>query len=323
MKKTTLLLMGVMFLVATGCQKTEELVPGAKATVSETSAIAVVDGRLNFATKELYVQTVKHLVAHQGELLTWEKQFSDYTSMRRAFESITSEQFEQMIEEKAYDKYRGVLSLVQDGDDKELAINIEDHVVATLVSDKGLVQIGTDVYKIGHDKTVKFSHYAPGMENSDYALTDAGKGVTVALINRREYTSPTLRGARGETNRLEEYWVGWSKRRLVATVYDWGSDLFDDAHIGFQTKHQRRFSGIWFAEDIPSLGYSGYGSYQVYSNGIPIGSPVPFSVPSTSTSGSYINQTLAYDLYRHDFIEVHTVHFGNCNDGNYREMRIN
>jgi hypothetical protein len=326
MKKITTLLTVAVIWIASSCQGPENLAPGATPTANDgTAPIAVVDGRLRFATQEVYDRTVKFLMAHQNDLPTWEKQFRGYTSMRTAFESITTEQYEQMIEKNLFDNYRNILSLVPSGSEKEVTINIEDHLVSTVVSNKGLVQIGTDVFKITRDKVIKFSKYTSGMEQQEFATSDPSRGVTVGVIKRRNLSPTILAGARvaGEINLLNEYWVGSSKRRLIGTIYDWDAGGVYSTHIGLQTKHQRRFLGSWFAESIGNIGLNGSGSYQTYYNGIPQGTPTAFDTGNYSSSwDNYINYTLQYGGNpTYQYVTVTCNFFGIGTDGQPKSLQ--
>ncbi|MBC3787299.1 hypothetical protein [Spirosoma utsteinense] len=265
---------------------------------------------------------MKYLVNHQSELSAWEKQFEGYVSMRNAFESITAKQYEEMIEHNLYDNYKDVLSVIPSGDEKEIVANIEDRVASTVVNDRGLIQIGSDVYKIDRDKVVKFSKYTTGIEGNQYSSSNVAEGITVNAIKRGLFKSSSVRGARpnDERNNIIEYWHNTSKRRLIGTVYDWGPGITEGVHIGLQTKHQRRLTGIWYAEEIPSINLIGSGSYQTYQNGVPVGGPIAFNTGTLSSSNNnYLNYTIQYGgSYGYSFVSVSSTHSGTCKDNNFR-----
>ena len=322
MKKSLSLLLGVAVLAVVSCQKTEELKPNSRGVaMDEAAAVRVVDGRLSFANQAAYDKTMKYLVGHQSELAAWEKQFEGYVSMRSAFESITTEQYEEMIERNLYDNYKDVVSVIPSGDEKEIVANIEDRVASTVVNNRGLVQIGSDVYKIGRDKVVKFSKYVAGMENQ-YNISNAAEGITVNAVKRTLFKSSAARGARpsDERNNSLEYWHNTSLRRLIGTVYDWDPGITEGVHIGLQTKHQRRLTGIWYAEAIPSINLSGSGSYQTYQNGVVIGGPTPFNTgPLSLGNENYLNYTIQYGgSNSYSYVSVTSTHSGTCKDNNFR-----
>jgi hypothetical protein len=252
------LLLASAMISFVACNK-EELV---KADQQAAADIALVDGRLKFASEEVLKNTIKALSAHQqkDELNKWEQQWPGFVSMRTAFDQITEQDIVK-IATKGTQGYSGYLTLVGVGEDKEVVRNIDSPVLATLASKDGIILVGDNALKFHYDKLIKVKDFDETKLATlmSAKAANAAQGLESFEVKRVIIGSRSQPSASGrEVNCIHDYWHGNSiccKKRLVgeiwASVYAYNSYLWE--HIGGRTKHQKRTSGIWYGEGVQEL----------------------------------------------------------------------
>jgi hypothetical protein len=122
--------------------------------------ISLVNGRLKFSSRKAFDKTLAELAKQQSpeELNKWEGQWKGFVSMRTAFARITEQDIARIAASgtKGYD---GCLTLVGEGEDKEVVRNVDSHVMATLVNKDGIVLIGAQAFKFNYNSLIRVSNY--------------------------------------------------------------------------------------------------------------------------------------------------------------------
>ncbi|GAB3911518.1 hypothetical protein GCM10028803_53160 [Larkinella knui] len=141
----------------TSCEKPERLEFEVIGNSTEQSirkaaqSITVIDGRLKFATTEAFSQAVKELNS-TTDLLSWEKQFAGYKSMRRAFKELNEEEL--ATDPKKFNEAQKIAKRITEEDGVSFERTIVDATLATLVSSQGLLQIGDSLHLIGDQQVL-------------------------------------------------------------------------------------------------------------------------------------------------------------------------
>lgn len=273
---------------------------------AQQASVAVQDGVLSFDSETTLKATLEALSKNsQPENLDkWEKQWAGFTSMRRAFNSINEEE-QSKIAENGLAGYEGFVSLIPDKEDKEAVRNISDPVWATLANRQGLLLVGGTAYVFSYAKISKIANhqrYAKEellrMARQTNRSTDQ---VQLFMIQRRKMKTNgqevNVKNGRvniaynNEAVCTQGYWHGgWAccSKRFVGEIEGEGTDNEPfNQDISFTkiiaiSKHQRRSSGIWWADAVPKLELNSQATLNFYQ-----GSSV--TTETLTTGGTLVN----------------------------------
>ncbi len=248
--------------------------------------VKVVNGVLVFANQQEFDNTVTALRNKDSKVLDeWETQFTEFTSIRKAYNSITEADMIKIGETQSLEGYENFMVLIDSGEDKEAMRIISSNAIATLFNQNGLVIINQNAYKYKFDKVLKMSK--PSANDLLELAKPYPNSPKISLIDlERKINGVSIKGIKNgrvmgilNDHCLTEYWVGNSKRRIVGesnSNKNWEGTIFNS--INCKAKHQRRLAGIWWAQDVTKISLS-ITSYLKYTSS---GSPVPGLFPNPS-----------------------------------------
>jgi hypothetical protein len=240
-----LYLIAVFAFVA--CNREEPTAPNQQ----RADAIEVKDGRLHFASEELFRATIKQLGQQQNALAEWEKQFSGFTSMRTAFSQLTDEDYYKIASGNLA-PYQDIVTVIGEGEEKEAMRVISDGILATLVSKDGFLYVGNKAYKFSWDQMHIVEDFtAEKLKGINF---EAGQGTgefkTMPIVHRlkRIQNQPLPSGKTAASIWcIKEYDFNGKKRMAGDIDYTDAGDFYSSANV--MTKHQQRILGVWYAQN--------------------------------------------------------------------------
>lgn len=331
MKKLTwslVLCLVVLFGIFTSCNNDDAVeTTESSVTITDAQNITIEKGMLKFASAADLESTIASLIKDQNSLEQWESQFSDYTSMRTAYENISEKDIEMITNNKLDHKFKNIVTITGNDDDLEARMHIDDLVLATLTNENGLLQIGDQVYKITYNTLYKASEKniesLLAIEELKNNKSMEESGIETFEVTHQYYTingSDTYKADRTCDKRY------WKKNRKRLKGEQWTTNigsLYSGA--GARTKHQKRSLRIWWRDRTQKLRLKLNGSYTQVFNGI----PQP-SVTVNSDSG-WKNDD-GREAYTFDFCinvscsfsinNLTSTHECICDDGNYEKCDI-
>ncbi|RMG19537.1 MAG: hypothetical protein D6730_21330 [Bacteroidetes bacterium] len=198
----------------------------------------------------VYLKTFDFLFKNQGQLDNWEKTFEGFKSMRTAFEEITDEEQQMMARNGSIKGYENVISIIRNKEGElEETINIEHPIIATLVNEDGLIQIGDVVHKYTRNKIIRLKNASQKQVEelklvNDQNLPSFGK---ISPIIRN--TTPLNSSRAGNNTSWTTYDAG--KKRVKGQL-----EYYNDGNTkGYSgcTHHSKKKFGIWWASKTNSL----------------------------------------------------------------------
>lgn len=158
--KNIIYLFALIFLVGS-CQKTTNDEITANEVSMKGNVIPLVsnvtskEGRLVFKSKSDFNSTIKVLFENQKKIENFETQFSGFTSNKQAFERIDST-FLRSVNYN-FDLVSNYAIIIETPEGKSLERVIDNHLLASLFNDEGILQIGDSIFKFSYDFTYKFN----------------------------------------------------------------------------------------------------------------------------------------------------------------------
>lgn len=239
--------------------------------------IIVIDGRLKFSDSKAFGKTVSEL-NKTVNFDQWEQQFEGFTSLRSAYRRINLEEVANNA--ASLKALEAVMIKEQSSDGDSFERSIVDPLLATLVNEKGLLQVGDSLYKIS-DKQVRKTHVKniDEIDNlnsrqvivkkpSKYGLSKGGRIAGTKEIDEYEYVTYY---ADGRQHRYKSN--GWA-------VNYWFENY---RSTGIRVTHQRKVTFGWSWSNAFDWSASGY--WYITSNTTP---PIAIvSLPVLSASISY------------------------------------
>jgi hypothetical protein len=325
--RSTLLMVGlILFLFA--CDK-QENAPSKSA--ADGNEVRLESGALRFASEQAFESTLTTLQKNQSKLDAWEKKFSGFVSMRTAFNSITDRDIAIITSQGSTKGYDSFLTIIGEGDDKEAVMNVDDDLLATLLNKDGILYIGDALYKVNYRKLVKVSDFKSNKVDlstlGSVTSSDQSRGITVADVKHRYMGAPgNVKNAR-EVTCIKDYWHGNAlccKKRFVGQLYTTEVGfLYSSA--GAKSVHQRRTSGIWWADKIPEIQVRVQGEFVQHYSGMPsITAPVNYdSGVQIDDSGDKENFQFCVNAPCEFSINwMNSYHYGKCDDYQVRECNL-
>jgi hypothetical protein len=318
--QTTLIALGLV--VMTGCaldssDPTPTADTGGTAEVSE--ALSVVDGRLVFSSKEAYEATVKHLATPGVSLDAWEAEIPGFTSMRSAYHQAADAAEELESIDALVAAHGRVLAVRGAGDEQEAVMLVEDDTMARLINAEGMLQIGSDVYKVTYDALYRVDAKEASTVEQLRELSGSAPAQTLANVEASKVSRTSQELFARVDECTAEYSSGGTKRLKGETFNTNLGVLYSSA--GARSKHQIRRLRIWWRDRTNSLRLQVSGSYTQYFQGIPTG-PIPINHDSgwqgddgreAYTFEFCVNSPCEFVLHA-----VHATHSAVCDDGHQR-----
>ena len=258
--------------------KDVETTPLQEQATQQTKEITVENGRLKFVDEKHFRETFDDLMKNQNAkyLGDWEGKFENYVSMKAACNNLTEIDKIKIAESKSSAGYEGFLTIVPDGNDLEAIRNTEHPIHSLLFNKEGIMLIGKHAYKLEFGRILKINNYnlnkidnvLQGILSTDVQITSL-KSIKTATLDRNS----RIKGIDDLDRSCHDV---YGNNRAYTAYFNLFGDLainlfgnidFGGAFSGYFAiaKHRKRFAGVWFNDDAPSLRLNGQ---FLYYNGI-------------------------------------------------------
>ncbi|AXT61451.1 hypothetical protein D1816_14190 [Aquimarina sp. AD10] len=290
--------------------------------------IEVNEGTLTFETQASFENTIEYLMKNQSNLDQWESQFSTFVSMRTAFENISENDIETMSKNNSNSGFENLVTFTEADGEIEARMNIDDLVLATIVNEEGLVQVGASAYKIRYNKLYKVDKSNLDILKSidDLEMKNSLKSNNIESFsvthNYFQFDAGELQ-TKADRDCTKRY---WKKKRKRLKGEQWTTNIGPFySGAGARTKHQKRSARIWWRNKTQRLRLRLNGTYTQYFNGIP-------SPPINVNEDSGWRTDDGREAYTFDFCvnancsfqinSLSSIHECTCDDGNYERCDI-
>ncbi|REA60080.1 hypothetical protein DSL64_15475 [Dyadobacter luteus] len=245
-----------------GFESETPLVPVDNADIQNSARIGLFEDALHFRSKAEFDSTLMYLRENQDKLDIWERDFSNFKSMRTKYNELSDEDLEKTTEQNI-DQYNGLLKIITDKDgETEIDRMIDDPVLSTIVNERGYVIVGDRAYRFSFEE-LSFTD----LKNVDLLknITENKSRIGSIPIESRlvPITSSGRILARVETCSNEYQ----ARRRVKGEI--WITSILEFySGAGVRTKHQRRTAGVWFRQKIDKLALTVNARITQYVSGI-------------------------------------------------------
>ena len=296
----TLLLCSTAFLQSCKDAMLEpEKVETSKSSPLQEGSVNLKDNRLLFSSGTFAEKYLSDLKKSQpdGVNPTYSADIKGFKSMQEKYDELMKYDIGEAIKDGTIENYKDVLEITTDEKGrKDFKIAVRNHLLASIISEKGLIQIGNDVYKIKNGNA-----YRTDEKNIQelYSLEKKSDKVSVVAF---EVTSKSNKSAKVNGNIGEEKskpyiaFGGAATRRFCTRIDIYRGGIFNsDTWYGeFSVRHQRDNWYGWGGLSAGPWSFNAGGSCTfIYSTTtIPniVGWPTINSFPSQS-EGLYYNQS--------------------------------
>jgi hypothetical protein len=238
-----------------------------KSNSSENSSFEVSNGVLKFKDKSSFEIFFKSKIEIFENLKNEVKiNFPDFISMRSAYETLNENEKLEIAKNNSNKGYEGFLTIVENKNGSNAVINTENLILSEMFNKEGLLIVGSDLFKMEFNKVVKLENY---LENE---IDRFKKGQLKREIKEISY-APIRLGNSVKNLRFKDindvqdvdrscHDVYSGNRAFTAEFILWGSIavFWFDVSINQQfyaiqaeVKHKKRFGGVWFQNDAPSI----------------------------------------------------------------------
>ncbi|MFN3852422.1 MAG: hypothetical protein ACK4NY_23500 [Spirosomataceae bacterium] len=234
-----------------------------------TKKIIVENGILKFVDQNHFEETFKQIMNNQNKEFfnKWENQFANFTSMKKAYESISEQDKLKIAKTRSNLGYEGFLTLVEDGDDFIAVRNTEHPIYAMMFNKDGLLIIGNNAYKLERTRGLIVKNYtynkiqdliSTGKLNSDITVN-----TIVTTYKQNSDAKAKIKGISDLSKDCHDLYGPGNNRAFAGNfvLIGDGNWLFPHGYFNsviVQARHRKRTLGIWFAEDATYLKVSGY-----------------------------------------------------------------
>jgi hypothetical protein len=209
------------------------------------SEVSVVSGHLRFRNMTAFTNTVR-LLQKGNNYDAWESQFQGYTSMRRAYTEVSTRFSDKDFDRKELLPYQNVVMARETQGGTSFERVLCDDLLATVVSQKGILQIGDSLYLPLADQ-LRVVH----AKNAD-DLSKGNANVVVRNVERvkSSQTQQPKLGARlaGNTDNYYYYEYTFDGRRHRFIANHWAENYpFYPQYwsTGLRVEHQRKQTFGW------------------------------------------------------------------------------
>ena len=309
-----------VMLFLSSCDKEESI------QSTETSqSITLKNGMIIFNTSDDFEKTIESLMKNQNNLDQWEKNFNGFTSMRTAYDNLSEDDMQKIASNKSSHHFRDILK-ISDDQEPEALMNIDDEVLATLVNEQGLLQIGNEVYKFRYDMLYKTAYKdLDKLANIDnYSKADLkNNNIETFEVSHNYFVTELSENFKADRTCDRRY---WKKDRKRLKGEQWTTNLGSlYSGAGARTKHQKKTLGIWWRNKTQRLRLRLNGNYTQVFQGIP---QPPIAVNEDSGWATDDGR----EAYTFDFCvnvncsfqinSLTSTHECTCDDGNYESCSI-
>jgi len=262
MKKILFVILTTILILSCQNEEQDVQVYNASNEVLDFKGITLkyVDGRIilvSLKDAEMLVEDLNQ--GKNSQVILWLNQLPKYTSAFQAFDNITEKTLEATKGNVSAFKSFLYLNREENGD-----ISFEpliDHpILQFLINDKGILQIGDDIYKFERDQAIKVPLSLLQNGFDDNKLKSFSEYEVVPIVREFDQTIQT-RGA-DYPNCTTTYSVPGGSRRIKGNMgtYSFGGSTY----FTVSTQHQRRGTFGWVNSDADLLEHEG--SYNSFLN---------------------------------------------------------
>jgi hypothetical protein len=281
MKKITLLKSGFRLFVVTlslcstvflqSCKDAMLEPEKVETSPSQEGTVILKDNRLVFSSDKFLDKYLSDLKKSQpnGMNPSYNVNIKGFKSMQEKYDELMKYGLEEAIKDGTIENYKDVLEITTDEKGrKEFNIAVGNHLLASIISEKGLYQIGNDVYKIKDGKAYKTDEkntqglFSPDLKQS------SNVSVVEFKVTPKSNKSAKVNGAVDEQQVTTPYliWTGASERRFCTRIqiYRSGNTSYGEVSV----THQRdNWYGWGEVETGPWISYNAGGSYSFSPGG--------------------------------------------------------
>jgi hypothetical protein len=172
--------------------------------------------------------------------------------MRAAYENLTEADMQKIAQQNSNEGYEGFLTIIGNGDNQELVMNVDVGFVGTLINRDGLLQIDKKIIKAGYSET-KVTETSNEEDLKRLMASNWKNGG-----NRKIETFPVIRSliplnnarTTGREATCEDRYK--TDRRFKTEL--WITNLAPIyTGAGARAKHQNRFMRIWWSDNAPEI----------------------------------------------------------------------
>lgn len=313
-------------VMALSCKENYEMEATSKITDTANQEVKLVNGVLHIPSLKHFRQITENLTKKRDKLDEFEHQFAGFISVRTAFSQLTDVDAEKIATNGLTAQYKGYVSVIGEGETKEITRTITDPILATLVNREGLLVIGNTAHKFYYDK-----FYMSNLQNNasriDFNEKDAG--VSIGRVTHGNALASNARGA-ASIHCLHEYWVGNNKRRLAGDI-DYSEYYTNGAlhyrNVTVYTKHQKRVLGTWWTMDTNSLSLTGsikIHNLDSWETGI-WGTQFTYSINHSCTDCGWLEESFGSNCptgCAPTYTDINTSHSGQLTNGSWEGCNL-
>jgi hypothetical protein len=272
------------------CKEQDGLVKPSDAGSAIAKEVFVKDGRLVFDSKESFWKQVDALKTPES-IVAFDNKFEGFTSMKEKYNELLKHDIGNAIKDGSLKDYEYSYEVSTNSDgSKEYDIAMKDNVISALLSNRGLVQMGSVVYKINdkeitevpeenlNELFVQNSKVSKIVEVKRFSLTDKSNKSAKILgssfdgeLNVQEYTPSGFAARRFRTygslsiwggrarwtfyvTHKRNNWYGWGNANTNEWIFNVNGNVLATSIYGNQ--YPGLFSSAWTGNDTGDITYS-------------------------------------------------------------------
>ena len=284
MKKITLLKSGFRLFVITlslcstvflqSCKDAMLEPEKVETSPSQEGTVVLKDNRLVFSSDKFLDKYLNDLKKNQPNGMTpsYNVNIKGFKSMQEKYDELVSYGIGEAIKDGSIENYKDVLEIITDEKGrKDFNIAVRNHLLASIISEKGLIQIGNDVYKIKNGNAYKANvDHIQELFSSD--VTQSNKVSLVSFnTTSKSNKNAKVNGEIGE-ERSQEYiaFNGAATRRFCTRIDIYRGFWSHSIYGEFSATHQRNNWYGWGELPTGPWNFNAGGSYtfkySTYSN---------------------------------------------------------
>ena len=263
----TLLLCSTAFLQSCKDAMLEpEKVETSESSLSQKGSVISKDNRLIFSSGMFVEKYLSDLKKNQPNEInpSYSVGIKGFKSMQEKYDELIKYGLEEAIKDGTIENYKDVLEITTDEKGrKDFNIAVRNHLLASIISEKGLMQVGNDVYKIKNGNAYKTSeNNIQELFFSDVKQSSKVSLITINVTSKSEKNAK-VNGSVGE-DKSKEYtaFPGAALRRFCTRIdiyknwWPWSKTAYGE----FSVRHQRDNWYGWGGLDAGPWNFNAGGS---------------------------------------------------------------
>jgi len=211
----------------------------------QEGSVVLKDNRLVFSSGkfvEKYINDLKKNQANAGLTQLYSVDVKGFKSMQEEYNELIKYGIGEAIKDGSIANYKDILEITTDEKGrKDFKVAVRNHLLASIINTKGLIQIGNDVYKIKGGKAYK-TQEKDIHELSSLDIKKSGKVSIIAFaVNSKSDKSARVNDSIGE-DKSQEYsaFDGAATRRFCTRIDIYRGFWSPSTIYGeFSVRHQR------------------------------------------------------------------------------------